>query len=583
MECPSCGGTSLSASHDAQLVCDDCNERFEGFREEEMDDSFVVISRRQSQASQAELTRIRLELEKRKVEVDEIRSTKSNHATQLCEAVVQISVAITRILVRDDWIPECALKSLRAILKHWVRRQHAHQHLGVLGGSSTNAFRYPYVLSLVALAALHVRSALLPRDLAILAAKGVVPYLNAFREVVSEDLSSETAGVRKILKANAPPSVCSIKVGMLLYGAEDFMWPPVRAFFDAKPAAYIMLGSVYMPIGHLELTLWRLIRYLGLPDAFGERVLKYIKLRGKARRWLDDIDAPMPKSSIHSTLPKSNGAVCWNVAAVDDCCEFTTDRTLQIDTVNVMRICYGSHKHGLLSKPSESSRLTEEWQACLTHIRQWVVNGGGKEDATLATWGLLSQRTLSNLRGARLEEFCEYAEALNDEQNVPMFLKPFVAQLKQMSSQVTLPSKEQRVSETSESWHWSNCRGKREFAGVEDDDGEMLIGDGRLELDCRRKLLLPVMYKGKPNDGRGVVYEWDEPMEIGVAWSMMRRFFDPSPFVDLSKNCDARNEDVIHLTKAANRSIAMVINYLHHGMGETTFRHKKRKRNTSLT
>lgn len=559
-----------------------------------MDDAFVgtTTSRRQSQASQAELTRIRLELEmKEQAAKAEAIDDKPNEAVIFCEAVIQITIDVARALQRDKLLPDSAIEPLKAILKHWVRRQHACSSMGFRVRRGKRGFHNPYVLSLVALATLYIRSPILPRDLAIFAARGRIPYLRALRDSKIE--VQNVPQVRKALTPLAPPTADEIKAGMVLYGCDEFMWPPLKAFFDGPDMVYSQFTTSFAPVGHVELTLFRVVRYLGLPDEFGTRVLRYMDLRKKARKWLDSIEAPHRHTkSFHTTLPpRETNLPCWNVGSMYDCCEHPTDRTLQIDILNVIRLNYGSHdgelppgyKPGDIDKDKEAKikvKLREEWQACLRHMREWVLNGGGKDDAKLATWGLLSQPALSSLRGKELANFCEYAEMMNDNDKVPVFMKPYAAQYRGMAAvKQTIaqkPSSSQRLSEQKEEWNWSSrcVDAKREFAGLED-GGELIIGDGRLTIDQvnkkERNYLLPVMYNGRPNDGRGVVYEWDEPFEFGIAWSMLNRFFNPTPLNDIIQESSADYETDF-MVKSVDRSLAMVMNYLNLGCRVSPFR-----------
>lgn len=105
------------------------------------------------------------------------------------------------------------------------------------------------------------------------------------------------------------------------------------------------------------------------------------------------------------------------VPQVYDCAEYATDRSLQIDIMNRIRMYYDSYTLSLPAyffqsaddgeEAAESTfKYEDEWKSAVRHMWIWVESGGG-EDATLSTWRTISQ---SPIRRGKLDQFCKFAE-----------------------------------------------------------------------------------------------------------------------------------------------------------------------------
>jgi hypothetical protein len=541
-ECPSCGGKSLSLTGDeGALVCDDCDEQFHGFRQEEMDDddaAHLAVFTRQSQEAKAQAKRLNTAAADARAAVRAASASADasrDRISSVYAGVVVISRAVVDALIASGHVPGAIIDPTFSIVAHWVRMCHAGGVLanGIVGATAKD-FSLPCILSLISLAAIYVRSPLLPRDLCSLANRGKIPFLTA-----AADLLDSAYVEDPVLRALfAPRTMCSVEEVTAIASAvatSDYAWPPIRRFFDGPRVIYRRRVYLAFPLGHHDATLLRVVRVLGLPDDFCDRVQRFRELRQISVAMSLETHASLAKlrllrlqaskernaqaaasfeTGYEPFVPKkqpcnvvdSNGTPhsepsqsqpsqsqpsqsvfaqgddesedvenrgetegdddCddggksrGNAAGYDalnsypfppglseypfskkvrnDCTlnEFPTDRSLLVDLVNTMRICYG-HPDVFLPTSSSVARCVDvvdidetrrektkrvaEWQDCVSSIQSWLCNGGSS-DANTLQWAGLSPTALASLRGKPLRSYVDMAMATTSGA-LPLFM-----------------------------------------------------------------------------------------------------------------------------------------------------------------
>jgi hypothetical protein len=263
-------------------VCDACNEQFQGFRAEELDEEYasrMTVFRRTSQSSRAERKRLVAEAENARTALKISASqTETVDASRLIsEGVVVISRAIVDSLVAGGYAPKGITRICFKVISHWLRMCHMGAGTKVKGLSLDN-FSANSILAFISLAAVFVRSSLLPRDLCVLAVQRKIPFLTASVELLDPHFLHANA-VRKALNPPRFPIARDITRLANAIATSEFAWPPLRPFFNGDAVIYKHWAYSSFPLGQYELTLSRTVRLLGLPDDFCARVHRYRELR----------------------------------------------------------------------------------------------------------------------------------------------------------------------------------------------------------------------------------------------------------------------------------------------------------------
>lgn len=320
--CPSCGGTSLTRTADGgSLVCEDCDERFQGYRQEEMDDedtANVAAFGRESQQSLIERRRLRMAAEETIAGAKAAAAaTGPDYAPELFRGVVVITRAISRRLVDDGVVGDGFAASLWGVVGHWIRMWHAGGNLDCrIADGDLERFRPQGLLAMIALAATFCRSALLPRDIVKMAVEGRLPYKTAGADL----LTAEVMADRKLRMAFTPttePSCGEICALGSAFAFSEYAWPPLREIFDgprnwySMPRPSLSPGNTFhsvewraYPVGDESDAVRRLAELLGLPQDFVQRVARFKELRQIATSM-----SAKAVSSLSSNVAKINGRV----------------------------------------------------------------------------------------------------------------------------------------------------------------------------------------------------------------------------------------------------------------------------------
>ncbi len=584
-ECPACYGTNFQTEEDGSMVCSDCGVQVEGAREEDAEENTFVGTetttlRRQSQASQAERRRASILQREQEEKERQLRAEKVvDPELQFCEAVTLVTTELGRCMVEATLLPVEIYTSLEQVLTHWVLQRHAEV--------VKQRYHRSHVLSFIALAALHVRSSLLPRDLVVLCINGTIPY---FRAAYFLPPALQNLAVKKAVVPRVPPRAHDIIKGMVLYGNNEQSWPALESFFMSG-TRWIHVAA---PLGNPGDTLRRVTAYLGLPDKFIARVERFQRLKRKAKLALDACGAPKPPLNWREMAPsRKSGAFSWHVPDSYACCGWPTNHTLLIDVINTIRLCYGWY-HGVLPQTTFKSdehrrksneadvELRAEWDHACKHMREWVMTGGGA-DATLSTWRTLSNEAILSVQGEALEEFCGFTEMTEDDTVMPSFaLREFINGFKDLAFELETQPRDahptKQVSrETSSALGVARPFGARRTFGGLGDDKALQIGMQVQTVDEKlgreRKRLHPPVYKGHVGDRRGITMVWEEGAEIGLAWTMLHDFFMASPMS--VGPCARKDENKFveeHLVECIDRTMAMVLDYVNIEKKQSSFR-----------
>ena len=441
-QCPACQNENLIPSGDGRLVCDDCGEQFAGFHEEEVDDLFAgtAVQNRASQASQADSRRRKLAALKENSQL-----TLSQPSTKqipdyllITEGVFIMSKAIAKRLIELKYVPKRIMPPLFEILTCWTRTLHAR-----VDTSLATVFKPVMILSVICLAALCVRSSMLPRDLCRLVNTLQVPYFTALRTVFPTSFP-KTKAVRAAFAPQELPIATVVIAYARMLGVHKDAWPSLNEFFKKninpshrdqmvremeRPFDFVRnVTKVPFPLGHMHLTLLRLTRLLGLPDDFGARVLRFIDLRRAAVKMARVLngrkDGPWDHSRIDTDripyIPHYRGLQdTFSIPVPEgiDLYTFPTDESLQIDIVNTMRLCYGRIKMGKRAVRDIPKHLRmqmrKEWNKCKEALENWLSRGNA-EDLDHICWTCLTPRTLNTMSGATLADYVSPCRGYHD-------------------------------------------------------------------------------------------------------------------------------------------------------------------------
>lgn len=281
-QCPSCGGSSLSTVGDgAILVCDDCHEQFQGYRQEEMDDeaaAHIAVFARQSQEAQRGVRALNAAAADARAAIRKsVKLSPGNRTFTLYKSIILISRAIIDALVENGYAPDTIIDPCYHIVVRWVQVCQTG-HLRRIKGASPQNFSLHCILAFVSLAALYVRCPLLPRDICLLAFSNRIPYMSAAADLLDPEILLDDV-LRRALTVQYIHTGMEVSHLACLIGVSEYAWPPLKEFFDGQRALYTheWHGDVF-PLGHYDTTLRRLIWLLGLPEGYVDRVKRYREL-----------------------------------------------------------------------------------------------------------------------------------------------------------------------------------------------------------------------------------------------------------------------------------------------------------------
>lgn len=456
MQCQSCFGNDFEPSGDGRLVCTACGEELQGFQEEEMDANLagVTMMNRHSQSSQAYAAR-QSQLSKRESILLTPTEQKPLHATDqvlICEGVFIYLKALSDRLVQLKYVSSQIYKPLFQIAAHWVGKFRVEMPFF---STRKQIFAIHQALSMVCLAAVYIRSPLLPRDICRLVATQQVPYLAVLKTVFPPTFRKPLA-IRIAFTPKSLPIATSVITAAIELATDNHAWPPVKALFESssrpgRPSKPLSNTSnpeykhpvskevqTAFPVGHTHLTLLRITRLLGLPDTFGARVVRWIGLRTVAMDWWHKIGMEL----------NSEGGMADDQEALP---QVQTDESMTADVVNSLRLCYGRRGQKPLPEP-----LLTEWNNCKQTMDRWLRRGTA-EDLDTVSWTSLSTNTLTNLQGRQLERYVQLVDDVLTERGeaIPELWGPFVREFQEIARS-EMPS----------------TKNKQEPHGNDDDDGE---------------------------------------------------------------------------------------------------------------
>lgn len=429
---------------DGRVICDDCGEELLGFQEEEMDNIFAgtAVTNRMSQSSQAFRIRNNIAVMK---DLDELPTTSDVDSTPnelvLCEAMFLYTRLVVDRLIELQYVSPRIKKPLFEITACWARRCHNRfHHFSV--DAQRKLFRPFHSFSLICLAAVYIRSALLPRDICRLVYTRQIPYIGILKTIFPSKFSKS-----KKLRAALTPRSLPIPQELIqtanLMALDNDTWPPLRIYFLSNITAGTSLDvpkfsatTSAFPVGNLHVTLLRLTRLLGLPDEFGARVLRFAELRqiavkmsrvlhnAKGGPWdesqLDGYDITFLKPYLNDT-----GKFADMVHPYTDMYGYPTHESVMIDLINSMRLCYG--RRGTTSRLrwksidsnvqgyrlAEDRKLLAEWERCKDAMMAWL-RRGNPEDLDAVGWTGLTPNVLASLRGKQLRRYTQLVDDMLD-------------------------------------------------------------------------------------------------------------------------------------------------------------------------
>lgn len=415
-------------------MCTMCGEELQGFQEEEMDANLagVTMMNRQSQSSQAYATRQSL-LSKQEsaitISVEE-KPVCTTDKVLICEGVFIYLKALSDQLVKLRYVSPRIYNPLFRIAAQWVCRSRI-----VVPPLSPRKqiFAMHHALSMVCLAAVYIRSPLLPRDMCRLVSTQQVPYLAVLKTVFPSSFR-KTPAIRMAFTPNSMPIATSVIHAAIELATDSHAWLPIKLMFESssrpgrlpksnpdvpngerrKPVSGDFLSA--FPIGHLHLTLLRITRLLGLPDTFGARVMRWIGLRTVAMDWWDKIRT--------TTNTRSDAITVQEVIP-----QISTDESVTADVVNSLRLCYGRRGQKPLYEP-----FLTEWETCKRTMARWLQRGTA-EDLDTVLWTCLSTSTLTNLQGKRLERYVKLVDDVLTErgEEIPELWGLFVREFQEIA------------------------------------------------------------------------------------------------------------------------------------------------------
>ena len=320
-------------------------------------------------------------------------------------------------------------------------------------------------------------------------------------------------------------------------------------------------------------------------------------LRKSAKEALDDIKAPLGRGRGWFSLPKFKSEptmvedselpvsepFSWRTPALFNCCEYPTDRTLQIDFINTLRLCYGQYNYTEKAKYAICRRIygsdydletmRKEWDNCIETVTEWLYSAGG-DDANVATWTTLSAEAVSTLKGERLNRFLGFVDsAVSIDADVPAFLRSFASTFQSLSScepynNVLVSSSVQSGTPGSEgSWPEKHGNTRRHFGGAFASNSLLPFTQNQYIDDDqslnRSALVRPTLSTGKANDARAYSYLWDEPLEMSLIWTIIRLFFSGSvPSTGSDRARSHLHQTSTNLVNSCNKSLKLVVDYI---------------------
>lgn len=249
------------------------------------------------------------------------------------------------------------------------------------------------------------------------------------------------------------------------------------------------------------------------------------------------------------------------------------------------------------SEESDAERglREQEWSSCVKVMQRWATSGG--PDATCVTWGGLSPVSLHNLSGEPLKRFAAEATAMTGG-SVPLHLLDSMESFDSIASsgRPECMQAQNGVVEDSDvdagedeeippdlprygNWVWNDkggeCVAKATRTSLLQRKG--FIDDtplvARATLLPSRGFMSRPLHSRKVSRGlhwrglgpRGNVL-WKEPVELGLALSICRCFFQGSP--GLAAGDHLRNDHSMPIHSGCDEVLRMVFNYIDVYLGE---------------
>lgn len=406
------------------MLCDACGEEFAGFRHEEIDfyAAGTAVSTRESQSSQARIIREKIKARRDSIADGSLSQSRPfvNHELLLCEAVILSANKLAAALIELRCVSDRIMAPLFELITHWVARRHAGKK-GVVGRGTV--FRPSEVLALVALAALYVRSPMLPRDLCRMVVAEEVPFPGFGIEDLPDHIRKS-----EVVTALFAPMVVPVPGDVVgaanILARDQHAWPPIRKFFGNKeegsgPCRFTGSWDSF-PVAHVQVTLLRLSRLLGLPDEFGARVLRFIELRRIASRmcsaaleardkWWEE--QAMDSVVLGDNLREEREGLPKMVRKTAYLSEFPTDASVQVDFINTMRLCYGTSRKKTDERETANRELRKEWENCMEAMETWL-RIGNPEDIEYVQWTPKTPSELSHTKGEEIRNYADMVDNL---------------------------------------------------------------------------------------------------------------------------------------------------------------------------
>lgn len=614
MQCPSCYGQNLSPTDDGALVCDECGEQIAGFQEEEVDFALsgTAVTNRASQSSQARATR--KSLDARHLKIENVEDKKPTDEILLCEGVFILAKAIATALISLRYSSDRIMVPLFEVITCWVRRRHAGAHRF---GTSHRGFQQYHVLSLICLASLYIRAPMLPRDLCRLVATRQIPYFAVLGTVFPAEFHKTAAMRKAFTPSKLPVAKHVIRVANEL-ASDKHAWPPLRKFFQTNSPNWCestvttLWGSkrtlipTSFPVAHLHISILRLSRLLGLPDDFGARVLRFMELRliavKMARVLNGEHNGPWDDSHLDSYHVNHIPNYLYRtrqfskvIRAERDLYGFPTDQSLQADFINTMRICYCRRRVRANAKKEKLSdkdkKFRQEWEQCMTAMLRWL-KVGNVEDIDNVGWTALSPQVISTMKGKQIRAFAKLVDEIHAEKGEEepelwgRYTKAFEEigdcggedeMAVEMSEQYGGAGERECMYDMDRMEDGLSARVEREVANMTEErevldsldvcteQGEPVERGAIRQWDKYHAASQRRVRSGKVTQ-RKVISKYDymwEPNGMGLAWTMMLRFFSGSNVVLEGMNV-AQNEEVYveQMRKACDRTLGVVIRYI---------------------
>ncbi|KAI0558869.1 hypothetical protein FGB62_182g131 [Gracilaria domingensis] len=462
---------------------------------------------------------------------------------------------------------------------------------------------------------------MLPRDLCRLVATRQVPFFAVLKTLFPPSFRESRAIRNAFTPTKLPIAKHVIRVANEL-ATDDHAWPPLAKFFQrnvplrSKLSSHNVWGAkqtfvpTCFPVSHLHITILRVSRLLGLPDDFGARVLRFMELRLVAVKMARVLNHQSEGSFDDSRINAYHVNHIPNyldpsrpfskvIHPQRDLYGFPTDHALQADFINTMRLCYGRRKLRRSAKAEKLSkreqRLREEWRGCTDAMLRWL-QIGNPEDVDNVAWTALSPDAISNTRGACLRRLAELVDDIHAEKGEldPQLWGRYVNAFTEIGRRGDEDCEEAPVNFVEDDFshiveetecmydldrirpgltdsvnkavqNMTEERRLLDSLDLRDVDGEPVNREPVRRWGLRRSS------KTRPLGNRKRLYSkivssYDyflEPAGIGLAWTIMNRFFAGNNVVlegmKLTQSEDVHDEQ---MRRACDRTLGVVIRYI---------------------